>query len=98
MCPAATVEEVPDVEIPDVIGDVCWHAVAFEEVQENVYVSPWFRVTGPSEPLALMSTVNTPGTTGTIGAGARATTTESVAFVMPSVQVMVKVTGALTDG
>ena len=42
------------------IGEVCWQAVAFEDVQENVYGSPWFRVTGPSEPLAFMSTETGP--------------------------------------
>ena len=36
MCPGTTVEEVPEVAMPEVTGDVCWHAVAFEDVHEKV--------------------------------------------------------------
>ena len=55
---------LPEVEIPEVIGEVIWQEVAFEEDQEYVYVSPVFKFTGPSEPLAFMSAVTTAGMAG----------------------------------
>ena len=98
MCPGFTGLEIPTVAIPEVIGDVCWQAVAPVEDQLKVYELPDWMVTGPSEPLALMSTVTGGMVGGTTIGAARPTTTESVAFVMPFVQVMVRVTGALTVG